>query len=168
MTHLWAALTIGLMAVSQALNLFSLPANWVLAGLAALWAWAHPDGGVGWGFVALLGGLCVLGEVLEYWLQARQSRLSGASGRGNLAGLVGAMLGAILGAPLFFGLGAILGALAGAYLGCLILEKLSGKPWSESARAAKGAFTGKMLGFMSKMALGAGMFVMAAPRVWPG
>ena len=168
MTYLWAGLVIGLMAASQALNLFSLPANWVLAGLAALWAWTHPEGGVTVAFVTLLGGLCVLGEVLEYWLQARQAKRSGASGRGNLAGLVGAVLGAILGAPLFFGLGAILGALAGAYAGCLIMEKLHGKPWAESARAAKGAFTGKMLGFMAKMALGAGMFVLAAPRVWPG
>jgi hypothetical protein len=167
-TYLWAGLTIALMAASQALNLFSLPANWVLTGLAALWAWTHPDGGVGWGFVALLLGGSALGEVLEYWLQARQSRLSGASSKGNVAGLVGAVLGAVLGAPLLFGLGAILGALAGAYLGCLLMEKLSGKPWAESARAAKGAFTGKMLGFMAKVALGAGMFVLAAPRIWPG
>ncbi len=168
MSYLWACLTIGLMALTQVLHLVSLPANWLLTGLAALWAWTHPDGGLTWAFVSLLAGLCLLGEVLEYWLQARLGKRSGASGRGTAAGLVGAVAGAILCAPLFFGLGAILGAMAGAYGGCLLMERLGGRAWSEAARAAAGAFQGRMLGLMAKTALGAGMFVMTVPRIWPG
>ena len=165
MEYVWAILCILGLCLSQTLQLFSLPANWLALGLVALWRFLYPAS-MDWTFVLILAVLAAVAEALEFILQARYAGRYGASTRGNIGGIVGAIAGAIFGAPFLLGLGALAGALGGAWLGCLIAE-MPGRSKDEALRAAKGAFVGKALGFTVKAAIGAVIVVTAIPRVWP-
>lgn len=165
MEYVWAILLILGLGLSQILQLFSMPANWVAIGLVSLWRYVYPES-MSWNFVIMLAVIAGVAEVLEFGLQAWGAGRYGASTRGNVGGIIGAIAGAIFGAPFFLGLGALMGALGGAYLGCLIAE-MPGRSRPEALRAAKGAFVGKALGFTVKIAIGAVIVVMSIPRVWP-
>ncbi len=166
MATLWAILFLALLLAVLLLHVFSLPANWILAGLVAVWKMTHPLD-MSWGFVLLLFGVALLGEVLELLAQSYGAKRFGSTGRGNIGGLVGAIAGAILGAPFLFGLGALFGALGGAYAGCWILELGQGRGTAEASHAAWGAFWGKFFGLALKFGLGMGMLALSAVRVWP-
>lgn len=163
--YIWAVLLILGLCLSQVLQIFSLPANWLALGLVALWKFLNPES-MGWSFVVTMAVLAILAEFLEFGLQTWGAGRYGASTRGNVGGIIGAIVGAILGASFLLGLGALLGALAGAYLGCLIAES-PGRSRPEAMRAAKGAFVGKALGFTMKTAIGAVIVVLSIPRIWP-
>ena len=167
METVWAGAYIVLLFMVQALNMLSLPANWITLVLVVIWKYTHPALDITWGFVTLLAGFALVGEVLEFMGQAYGAKKFGASNKGNLGGILGAIAGAILGAPLFFGLGALFGALAGAFAGCLLFELLHDRSWEESVRASWGAFYGKAFGMAVKMGLGIGMVFLSIPRIWP-
>ena len=157
-----------LMFAALGLHVFSLPANWVVLGLAALWGYTHPGLNLSWVFYLVLGLLALAGEGLELAFQYFGGKKYGASGKGNLGAFIGALVGAIFCAPFFFGLGALVGALAGAYVGCYIFERMHGRPSHEAWHAAKGAMLGRVLGLVVKIGLGAAMFALTVRAVWPG
>ena len=157
-----------LMGFVLLLNFFSLPANWVLIALAAAWKYlsgsaSHMD----LSFFALLVGLGILGEGLEFGLQAVKAKKYGSSNSGLFAGLVGAIIGAIMGASFLFGLGALLGALAGAWIGCYLMELLRGSGHEKAVQAAMGALLGRFLGTVCKCGIGAIILTCIARAVWP-
>lgn len=154
-----------MLVASQALQVFSGPANWVALAVVALWKWLYPAS-MSWNFVAVIGGIALAGEALEFILQTWGAKRYGAGRLGNIGGIIGAIAGAIFGAPFLLGIGALVGALAGAYLGCLIFE-MPGKSFSQARIAAKGAFWGKAFGFTLKTILGAVIVVLSIPKVWP-
>lgn len=150
------------------LNIFGLPANWIVLALVAVWKAVHPAADdMGMAFWAMLIGLALLGEVLELGLQVLKAKHYGSSSAGTFAGMLGAIVGAILLAPLFFGLGALLGALAGAWLGCLLMELAKGRPMGEATNAAMGAMLGRFLGTVCKCGAGGGMIFLTAQAIWP-
>ena len=52
------------------LNVITLPANWIMLGLIGLWRFAYPSpGDMGVFFFAMLVGLALFGEVIEYIAQ---------------------------------------------------------------------------------------------------
>lgn len=167
MDYVWTTLFLLLLFAAQALNIFSLPGNWLLVLFAGLWAYLRPEHGLGWVFIGVLAALALAGEGMEWLAQSWGAKKYGASGRGNFGGIVGALVGAVIGAPFLLGVGALLGALAGAYAGCFVFELTKGRPASEANRASLGAFFGKSLGMTFKLALGLTMFLLCAPRVWP-
>lgn len=167
MESVWAGAYIALLFLVQALNILSLPANWIVLILVGIWKFTHPALGIGWGFVTILAGFAVVGEVLEFVGQAYGAKKFGASKKGNLGGIIGAILGAILGAPILFGLGALFGALAGAFAGCLLFELLHDRTWAEAVHASWGAFYGKAFGMAVKMGLGMAMVFLSIPKIWP-
>ena len=159
---------IALLGLVLLLNFFSLPANWVLIALAAAWKYTHTASDhMGLGFFALLVGLAVLGELLEFALLALKAKKYGSSNTGLFAGLVGAIIGAIMGAPFLFGLGALFGALAGAWLGCYLMELLRGNGHAKAVQAAMGALVGRFLGTVCKCGIGAVILTCIARAVWP-
>ncbi len=163
-----AAVCIALMVLSLALHLFGLPANWLILGLAAIWALAAPDSGLSPGSFAVLGALALAGEIAEFAMLHIWGKKYGGSGKGTFGGMIGAFAGAIVGAPFFFGVGAFFGALAGAFLGSLAVELLRGQSNEDALAAAWGTMLGRFGGTMVKAALGFAMVAYAAPRVWPG
>jgi len=156
------------MALSLGLHLFSLPANWVVLGILALWRFLYPEQAAGMDstFFIIAGGLALLGELLEFGVQMLGAKRYGSTGKGNVGGIVGAIAGAIMGAPFFFGLGALGGALLGAYGGCLIVEIAQGRPFDVAVQSAKGAFFGKFLGMGVKFGIGVCLLVLGASHIW--
>lgn len=168
MEYVIAALFIALLASTQLLHILSLPANWLLLGLLALWRWLHPDGSaLDTNFFLLTLGAALLGEVLEFVAQTMGAKKYGSSGKGNFGGIVGAILGAIVCAPFAFGLGALAGALGGAWLGCYLFEIGQGRARAEAVRAAKGAMMGRFLGLSLKTGIGVGILLYASNAIWP-
>jgi uncharacterized protein YqgC (DUF456 family) len=159
---------IALLGLILLLNLFSLPANWMLIGLALAWKYAAPvPEQMTLRFFALLIGLALLGEILEFSFQAFKAKKYGSSTPGLWAGLAGAVAGAITGAHFFFGLGALPGALIGAWLGCYLVEILRGGGHQQAVRAAMGAMLGRFLGTVCKCAVGGVILTCIARAVWP-
>ena len=166
MIYILAILLCILLCVAVALNILSLPGNWIAIALLALWAWLAPGADINAVFFIMLIILAAVGELLEFLLQSRLAKRSGSSSKGNWAGLLGAILGAILGASFLFGLGALPGALIGAYAGCLIIEMITGRPFAEARRSAWGAMTGKFAGLILKITLGLTILVIGIQRIW--
>ena len=138
------------------LNLITLPANWIMLGLVGLWRVVYPNAdNMGFVFFALLVGLAIFGEVVEYVTQGWGSRKYGSSTSGMWAGLLGAVVGALAGLPFLFGLGALVGALIGSWGGCYLMERYRGKSDTEARQAAKGALVGRFLGIVIKCSIGA-------------
>ena len=148
-------------------NLFSLPGNWLLLGLVALFAWLAPEEsgrGIGWITVGILAGLAAVGEVLEFFAGAAGAAKQGAAKRSILYSLIGGMAGSIMGAmaglpvPVIGSLiAALLGGSAGAFAGAYLGEKSIERPHGESMAVARGAFKGRLWGTVGKFAVGAVM-----------
>lgn len=164
---LLAGAFIALLCCVLFLNIFGLPANWIILGLVALWKLVAPTASLDvWFWVAMVG-FGLLGEALELGVQVVKARHYGSSSSGTFAGMVGAFVGAILLAPLFWGLGALLGALVGAWLGCYAMELFKGRPANEAMNAAMGAMMGRFLGTVCKCGTGAAMIALTAHHIWP-
>lgn len=141
---LWMA-SIVLMALGL-VGLFApvLPGSVLL--LAGFFVGAYADGFayVGWGTLAILVGLAILMQVVDFALGAIGARQFGASRRG----MIGALLGALVG--IFFGLpGIILGPFIGAVAG-----EISGRrDLLAAGRAGLGASLGLIAGSAAKVAI---------------
>ncbi len=150
------------------LNIFGLPANWIILILVGLWKYIYPDAAnLTTMFFVLMLTLAIIGEILEFALQVVKAKKYGSSSSGTFAGVVGAIIGAIVLAPLFFGIGALIGALLGAYIGCFIMEVAKGRPLSEAREAAFGAMVGRFLGTVVKCGIGGVMLALTARYIWP-
>jgi len=168
LASLLAGAFITLLCFVLLLNIFGLPANWLMMGLVALWKLLHPGTASMdvWVWVMMVG-IALAGEALEMGMQILKAKRYGSSSSGTFAGMIGAIAGAILLAPLFFGLGALIGALAGAWTGCFLMERLKGRPLREALDAAFGAMMGRFLGTVCKCGAGGAMLALAAGRIWP-
>jgi uncharacterized protein YqgC (DUF456 family) len=148
-------------------NLLTLPGNWAIVGIAALFAWlasSIESRGVSWTTVGVLAALAAAGEVIEFAAGAAGAAKVGASRRSVwlslVGGLVGSMAGAAVGAPIpVVGslvaalVGGSIGAFAGAYLG----ESTVRRPHAERMAVGTGAVVGRLWGTLGKFAVGAVM-----------
>jgi uncharacterized protein YqgC (DUF456 family) len=167
---LYYTLAIGLVAAGMVCwltNLLSLPGNWALLGLTALFAWLVPhenSRGVSWSTVWVLLTLAIVGEIIEFVAGAAGAAKRGASRRSIWLSLIGALAGsigggivglpiALVGSPIAALLGGAIGAFVGAYLG----ETWAKRPGDHSLEVAKGAFFGRLWGTVGKLAVGAVM-----------
>ena len=148
---------------------FTLPGNWVILLLAALYAWLLPadlDPRLSWWVVGAAGLLALLGEVVELFAGAAGAKKQGGSKRGMALSLVltfvGSLAGAAIGSPVpVIGLliGALAGAGAGAFAGAYLGEWWAGRQHRERVDIGAGALVGRMLGTVGKLALGIAMIV---------
>jgi len=153
-------------------NLLTLPGNWGVLGLAALFAWLGPHDstwGVSWLLVGVLAALAILGEIIEFAASAMGAAKQGASRRAAVLSIVGAMVGSITGAmvgvplPLLGPIiGAVLGGAAGAFGGAYLGETWKGRAHGERVAVGRGAFSGRLWGMIGKFAVGAVMMVILA------
>ena len=170
--YLWALLLILACFGAWATTLFTVPGNWLIAGFAALFAWLLPaeaTGGVTWTAVAVLVGLAVVGEILEFGASAAGAAKHGASKRGVALSMVGAMIGSILGITAGLPIPiigsfvmALVGGAAGAFFGAYIGESWKGRPEAERVAVGRGAFAGRIWGTAGKLAVGIIMLVIVA------
>ena len=173
----WLYYTLALLLLAGGLlcwlsNLFSLPGNWVLLGLVALFAFLIPEAngrGVSWTAVAIMVALAVIGEIIEFAAGAAGAAKQGASRRSILLSLVGAIAGSIVGAtagipiPIIGSMmGALLGGSVGAFAGAYLGELWSEKGHPSGYAVGKAAFIGRLWGTVGKFAIGAVMLGVAA------
>ena len=163
---------IGCGALCWLSNAFSLPGNWILLGLAALFAWLVPEAGsrgLSWTVVGVLAGLVLLGELIEFAAGAAGAAKQGASRRSIAFSLIGGLAGSIAGAaaglpiPVIGSIAAaLLGGAAGSFAGAYLGEYQTARPHGESVNVAKAAFKGRLWGTLGKIAVGAVMLGVAA------
>ena len=157
------------MSGAWAATLFALPGNWLIVGLAVLFAVFFPAGeghGLRWSAVGIAAGLAVVGEVIELSAGAAGARRAGASRRSAIYALVGTIVGSVVGATVSIPIpivGPIIGALGGgavgAFAGAFIGETAIGKDLPQSVAAGKGALLGRLVGAVGKLGIGAVMIV---------
>lgn len=163
MYYVWVTLfAVGLIA-GWALTLFGLPGNWILVGSAAAFAYFFPvEGahGLSWTLVAVLAGLALLGEILEF-IAGAAGVARGGSKRGAFLAVIGSFIGSLVGAvvgipiPVIGSFVAILifssiGAMAGAIAG----EMWKGKDSYQTLKIGEAAFWGRLFGSLSKIIVG--------------
>lgn len=156
------------------LVVLGLPGTWLMAGSTALlawWRWGSGDSPM-FGIVALalVVGLAVLGEVVEFVSGIAGARRAGASIWGAVGALLGALVGGVAGTFLIPVpvVGSLVGACGGAALGAWLLELGAGRTRDQAGRSAVGAGVGRLQGTAVKLAIGALMWiVIAVAAFWP-
>lgn len=167
--YLWTILVVLGSLAGWVSNLVGLPGNWLVLGVAGVFAYLAPmtaPQGVGWQGLAVLLGLALAGEVVEFAASAAGAAKQGASKRAVLLSAVGAMVGGVLGifagvpVPLVGSLiGALLASSAGAFVGAYLGQKWARRTESESVTAGRGAFFGRLWGTAGKLIVGLVMLV---------
>ncbi len=171
MLYVWLSILIVLNAGWLLLVLLGLPGNWLMVISTCLFAWWKWDERVfsGWTLIAIVA-LALLGELIEFLAGMTAARGSGASWRGSMMAVFGAILGALVGTfviPILF-LGSVVGASVGAGLAVWVTEISRGVRAEQSLRHAVGAGIGQIIGATSKIMLGLVIWlIIAVAAFWP-
>lgn len=169
MDWLYYAILAAVLLCGLALNVLTLPGNWLMllaaVGYAALTHWTH----VGWKTLVALLVLAVVAEVVEFAAAGRAASVAGGSIWGTIGAIIGGIAGAILLTPLIPipVLGTIAGILAGTFVGAAGGEMLSGKSVGASARIGGFATKGRLYGTLLKLGFAVVMFVVAMVAALP-
>ena len=158
------SLAITLLIAASLIGLVLIP-----LGLPGLWVIVLGILGHGWltdfrtlsaGFILLVVGLALLGEVFETWIGFRYARRYGGSSRAGWGALVGGLVGAIMGVPVPI-IGSVIGGFVGAFVGAALFEYTRVKKLEGSAKAGWGAVLGRAAAAAMKMGVGVVMVVAA-------
>lgn len=169
MVYVAASLLLISNLVAWASTLITLPGNWILLAFTILYAYFLPAEyypRVSWTVVIVVAVLALLGELIEFLAGAAGAAKQGGSKLGIFLSLVGAFLGSLGGAISFSFIpvlgtmiGAVLGGALGAFGGAWLGEHNSQKTREERFEIGKGAFIGRILGTVGKLAMGVIMLV---------
>jgi len=161
-------------AVFVVLVLLGLPGTWLMVAATALVAWwrwdvsgAAPMFGVP--VLAVVIGLALVGELVEFAAGVAGTKSAGGTRRGSLGALIGSLLGAVAGTfippPI---LGTLIGACAGAAVGAWGLELSGGRSMRASVRSGVGAGVGRFFGTVAKLVVAVVFWaVIAVAAYWP-
>jgi uncharacterized protein len=136
-------------------------------GLPGLWVIVLAILGYGWltdfrtlsaGFILLIVGLALLGEVFEAWVGFRFAQRYGGSKRAGWGALVGGLIGAIIGVPVPI-VGSVVGGFVGAFLGAAVFEYTRERQSGVAAKAGWGVVLGRAAAAAVKIAVGVMMTV---------
>lgn len=175
MTVVYALLLILVMLAGFIMTVLGLPGNWVMVAAAVLYmafAPVAPPAAFGWPVVAVLVGLAILGEVIEFVASALGVAKGGGSRRGAVLAIVGSVVGAIVGAgvgipiPVIGSLvAAVLFAAVGAMVGAMLGEHSAGRDADATWQVGKAAFWGRLLGTLAKATIAAAMILVTTVAV---
>lgn len=161
---LFVALLFGL-GFGWVLTLIGLPGNWLILGVAVLYAWLTPDT-VRWDIsLTLLGVLlavAIVGEVIETAASAAGVRKLGGSRRGALLAVVGSVVGALTATGLvpIPIVGTLIGACGGALLGAVMGETWKGRDMDHVLRVGQAAAWGRLVGSFAKIVVASVMIAL--------
>ena len=175
--YLWVVVLLFGASVAWSTNFFTLPGNWFVVGLAALFVSAQGSGdaaqGLNWQAVAILVILAAGGEAVEFFAGAAGAAKRGGSRRAIFLAVVGTVAGSIAGAVMGLPIpiiGPLLGALAGgaggAFAGAYLGEMWKHGGGEKSVSVGWGAAVGRVLGTLGKLLVGAVMIVVLAVRAF--
>ena len=135
---------------------FGLPGLWVIVLAIVGYGWLTEFRTLSAGFLAVVLGLALVGELLEAWIGFRFARRYGASRRAGWGALVGGLVGAVVGVPVPI-IGSVVGGFVGAFVGAALFEYTAARHSGVAAKAGWGAVLGRAAAAGVKMALGVGM-----------
>ena len=130
-----------------------LPGLWVIVAGVLTYGWLTDFRTVSVGIIALVVGLAFLGELLEYWVGFRYTKIYGGSKSAGWGALLGGIAGAIVGVPVPV-LGSVIGAFIGSFAGAVLFEWLRSRHGPTAVRAGWGALVGRAVSAAAKTALG--------------
>jgi uncharacterized protein YqgC (DUF456 family) len=149
-------LLISLAAV--ALNVVSLPGNWVILAAALGLSIYHGGRNPHWGVLLVILVVLVAAEVLELISGLIGTRKFGGSKTAAWAAVGGAMIGGLVGVPPLtvplLGIDHLVMAVVGAFAAAWIVELLKKKQMKEALLAALGAALGRGAGLAAKIGAG--------------
>ncbi|MEO2030984.1 MAG: DUF456 domain-containing protein [Planctomycetaceae bacterium] len=169
-----AILLIALNAVSVTLNLLMLPGNWIMVATLCLFLLVagDPQAGPDWTTVLIVAGLAACGEIAEMFAGSAKAAQAGATRRTMLLSLVASFALSIAGTfvipiPIVgTALGAIGGAALGAFTGAWLGETWAGTTPVQRTRISQAAMSGRLMGMIIKVAIGAAIFVFQLVSLW--
>ena len=132
---------------------FGLPGLWVMALGVIGYGWLTAFHAVGVGIIALVVGLALLGEIVDWWLGFRFATKYGGSRRAGWGALIGGIVGAFVGVPVPV-LGSVIGAFVGSFVGAALFEYTREQHAGVAVRAGWGAMLGRAAAAGAKIALG--------------
>ncbi len=121
-----------------------LPGTPLVLGAAVLHRLVFGPAGASWIVLGVLTVLTLFSVLLDYVATAYGAKKLGATWRGVVGAILGAMAGVFFSLP---------GIVLGPFLGAMGLEMLGGKAWKPAAKAGAGAVLGLFLGGVSKLAI---------------
>lgn len=124
-----------------------------LGGLIA--AWLTDFSNLTLNHVAILVGLAILSQILEYASTVVGARYYGARRAGVWGSIIGSLAGLIWFPPFGF--------LAGAIIGAIVAEMIAGRAFGEAVRAGFGALIGTLGGIFAKVLIIIAMAILALP-----
>lgn len=167
MAWVWFTLAILLLfvfnTVGVVLVLVQLPGTWIMILATAIVAWLFPDW-IGWVVVAVMFGLAVLGEILEFAAGAVGAVGGGSSKTAAAAAVAGAIIGAIVGtfALAFLPIiGTLIGATLGAGIAAFAVDIKKGIAFDQSFKGGIGAAIGRLGGAVGKFGVSVVMWVVS-------
>ena len=172
MSMIWAVLLLLVLLVGWAVALLGMPGNWLNVGATAIYVYLVPADSafsIGWGVVAVVAALAILGEVVELVAASLGTTRAGGSRRGAVLALAGSMVGAVVGVVVGLPIplvGPVAGVLVfgslGALVGAMIGEQWKGRSLGKSWQIGKAAFWGRLLGTTGKVMIGSVIVVIVA------
>jgi uncharacterized protein len=127
--------------------------NFIVIGLALIYALITGFDPIGWQLLLVLLGIALLGEGIEFLVGTFYAAKQGASKRGVIMAFVGGLIGAWLGNQILPVLGAVLGSFIGAFAGAVGGEYYNEQQLEPSLRIGGYAFLGRLLAILIKHAL---------------
>ena len=163
----WYVIWAGLLLTASLFVYLGLGGNFIVLGLAVVHALITGFDPIGWPLLAVLLGLALFGELVEFILGNFYVLKKGASGRGTFGGFAGGLLGAVAGNSLLPVAGAVLGSFVGAFAGCVAGEFWNRQRLEPSLRIGTHAFVGRLLAILVKHALGLVMVFLVLRATFP-
>lgn len=135
-----------------------LPGTFVILAGAVFYNLIHGSMALSINVLAVLLGLAIIGEILEYILGVSMAIKRGASRRAAFGGIIGGIAGAFAGIPVFM-IGPVIGLFIGVFAGAFLVELAVKKNAAASFRSAMGAFYGRLGAVLVKTLIGITMVI---------
>ncbi len=132
---------------------FGLPGLWLMDLGIIGFGWLTGFRSVGVGTIALVIGLALVAEIIEWWLGFRFTEKYGGGKRAGWGALLGGIVGAVIGVPVPV-LGSVIGAFVGAFAGAVLFEYTRQQNAGVAMRAGWGAVLGRAAAAGVKVGLG--------------
>jgi len=167
--YLWLTLFILAALCCWVVNLFGVPGNWILIGIAVLWLLIGPEQyAIEWPAIIGLTVLAVIGECLEFGASVLGAKKLGATRLGAVLSVVGSMIGGLVGVIIAIPIpvigwiiSSVMFACIGAMIGAMLGERIKGTENKKNLKIGTAAFAGRLVGTVGKLWLGSVILAVA-------
>lgn len=146
-------------------NLYGAPGNILIAFSSLFYGITTGFDNITFTFVAILFGIVLLLEFIEFLLISLTAKKYGSSKWGIIGAIIGGIVGAISGAFVTPVVGAIVGSFTGVFLGAFLLELIAQSSLKAGLLSGFGAFLGKIGGLSVKVIGSVTMAIMIFDKI---